>query len=78
MLKIMDNLINISSHVQVPWRKYSNGICQYEGKYVALNKNLCHFWNRFFPIPGTKSKAHKQIQIDGILRAGFFSGERAR
>ena len=24
----------------------SNGICQYEGKYVALNKNICHILGR--------------------------------
>ena len=23
----------------------SNDICQYDGKYAMLNKNLCHFWD---------------------------------
>ena len=23
-----------------------NDICQYEGRYATLNKNICHFWDR--------------------------------
>ena len=51
----------------------SNGICQYEGKYAALKKNICHFLG---PSPsvisGKKSTAQKHIQIDSMLRSGFF------
>ena len=50
-----------------------NGICQYEGSYATLNKIICHFLG---PSPsvisGKKSTAQKHIQIDAMLRSGFF------
>ena len=52
----------------------SNGICQYERKYATLNKNICHFWDRNRAcFPEYNSKARKHIQIDAMLRSGFFS-----
>ena len=55
-----------------------NGICQYGGRYAALNKNICHFLG---PSPsvfsGKKSKAREHIQIDAMLRSGFFRKTRS-
>ena len=56
-----------------------NDICQYEGKYAALNKNLCHFLG---PSPSVISR--KKIQRtetytnDTMMRSGFFPGKHAR
>ena len=44
----------------------SNGMCQYEGKYVVLNKNICHFWDYHRACFAEKSKARKHIQIDSM------------
>ena len=52
----------------------SNGICQYEGKYAVLNKNICHFLDHHRAwFSEKKSTAEKHIQIDSMLRSGFFS-----
>ena len=54
----------------------SNGICQHERKYAVLNKNICHFLGQ--RDLRKKSKARKHIQIDPMLRSGFFSAKHAR
>ena len=41
----------------------SNGICQNEGKYAALNKNICQFWDHHRASSPEKTKAQRHIQM---------------
>ena len=53
----------------------SNGICQYEGRYAALNKNICHFLGLSPSVFSEKNPKHGNIpiiQYDATLRSGFF------
>ena len=58
----------------------SNGICQYEGKYAALKKNICHFLG---PSPSVISgkKIHSTETYTNWFNAAlwiFFSAKHAR
>ena len=68
----------IECQLGYPMILISNGICQNEGKYAALNKNICHFLG---PSPTAlsrkNSKAQEHIQIDAMLRSGFFRNTRS-
>ena len=51
----------------------ANFKCQYVWKDAVLNKNICHFWDRHRArFPEKNSKTWEYIQIDAILRSGFF------
>ena len=68
----------IKLHVQIECHwcyimiQISNGICRYEGKFAALDKNICHFGDRHRArFPGKNPKAKKHITIDSMLRSGI-------
>ena len=55
----------------------SNGICQYERKYATLITNICHFLGLSPSAFSGKSKAQKHMQINLMLRSGFFRKTRS-
>ena len=50
----------------------SNGICQYEGRYAALSKNICHFLGPSPSAISGKNPKHRNIYNGVTLRSGFF------
>ena len=53
-----------------------NGICQIEGKYADMNKNICHFREPSVTVHHRarfpeKNPKLTNIQIDAMLRSGF-------
>ena len=53
----------------------SNGLCQYEGKYAALNKKICHF-SGLACFAGKKPKAQKHTN-HATLRSEIFHKRRS-
>ena len=60
-------LFQIEWHMPIWWE-----ICHVEQKY----KWTCYFWNRH-RAREKKSKAHKHLQIDAMLRSGLFRKTRS-
>ena len=57
--------VQIDCHLGFLMMPISNDICQYEGKYAVLNKNLCHFF------PKKKIQSTETYTNDTTLRSGF-------